>query len=180
MIPAKEYYCTDTEECPKDYSKLIEEKNECVISCGGEYPYEFENKCYKVCPDNTFYNYEHTFCIAAIPEGYYENATQTIDKCDIKCGECILGSVKQNLCVSCSNKIYYYKKEDDNANPDGYYECYTGSQDGFFIDLIDNEYKKCYKTCKSCTKLGNVLEQNCTECYEGSSLINYNCYIIVH
>ena len=125
---AKEYYCTDTEECPKDYSKLIEEKNECVISCGGEYPYEFENKCYKVCPDNTFYNYEHTFCIAAIPEGYYENATQTIDKCDIKCGECILGSVKQNLCVSCANKIYYYKKEDDNANPDGYYECYTGSR----------------------------------------------------
>ena len=36
-------------------NKLIVDKNECVEACVGEYRFEFEDKCYKACPPNTFY-----------------------------------------------------------------------------------------------------------------------------
>ena len=48
-------YCTKSEECPNDYSKLIEDKKECVSTCskGDNYKYEFRNYCYKECPSNS-------------------------------------------------------------------------------------------------------------------------------
>ena len=34
-------------------NKIISETNECVSSCENDYSYEFENKCYKNCPNGT-------------------------------------------------------------------------------------------------------------------------------
>ena len=49
-------YCTNTMNCPEDYSKLILDKNECISECILDpiYKYEYNNKCYKECPTNTF------------------------------------------------------------------------------------------------------------------------------
>ena len=74
-------------------------------SCSGEYKFEFENKCYKACPANSFYNFEQTNCIGEIPVGYYENETQKIDKCFPKCKECVFDSIKEGHCVSCNNSL---------------------------------------------------------------------------
>ena len=45
-------YCTKNNECPKEYDKLIDDKNECVSNCSkdGEYKFEFRKNCYKKCP----------------------------------------------------------------------------------------------------------------------------------
>ena len=172
-----EYYCTDTEDCPQEKSKLIIDKNECVEACVGDYRFEFLNKCYTACPIGSYYNFEQTNCIGSIPEGYYLNDTQTIDKCDQKCKECILDSVSDDACVSCNNDLSFYKKEDD-IRSNTFYNCFTGEQDGYRLDLTDKEYKKCHKTCKSCEELGDVRDNKCTGCYSNATLNGTNCFLI--
>ena len=51
----KQLFCTETQKCPLNYSKLIEETNECISDCKNNslYQYEFNNKCYSECPINT-------------------------------------------------------------------------------------------------------------------------------
>ena len=48
------YQCTNTRECPSSQSKLITEKGKCIDECFNDdtYKYEYNNKCYKKCPDN--------------------------------------------------------------------------------------------------------------------------------
>ena len=47
---SKEYYCTQTKECPNEYSKLIIEKRQCIDNCINDdiYKYEYydDNICY--------------------------------------------------------------------------------------------------------------------------------------
>ena len=49
------YQCTINNECLDEY-KLIVEKNKCIKNCSNDdiYIYEFNNKCFKECPQNTF------------------------------------------------------------------------------------------------------------------------------
>ena len=98
--------CSD--ECFTNYkNKLIIEENKCIYNCSKsrDNKYEYNNICYKTCPNGThnapynnficqedlicenYYNYNHTECIDNIPEGFYLNNSiyKTIDKCDIKC-----------------------------------------------------------------------------------------------
>ena len=65
--------------------KIIVEKNICIDECylDSEYNYEYNNLCYKECPNGTFNisyfrcvdflycNINHTECFEYIPEGYY-------------------------------------------------------------------------------------------------------------
>ena len=172
-----EYHCTKNESCPQEKSKLIVEKNECVEACVGDFRFEFEDKCYRACPPQSFYNFEQTNCIGEVPEGYYENETQIIDKCFSKCKTCILDSVKDNHCSSCNNDLFYYQKENE-ASVNQYYDCYTGSQDGYYLDLINKEYKQCHKTCKSCDEKGDIINNKCTQCFSNSTLNGTNCFEI--
>ena len=82
------------------------------------------------------------------------------------------------MCISCANNKEFYKKEDDNENPDGYYDCFYGVQDGYFLDKDNFEYKKCYKTCKSCQEVGIIEDNKCTGCYDNATLNGTNCYDI--
>ena len=51
----KIYVCTDKLECPENYSKLIINKNQCIDECNKDdiYKYEFKQKYYERCPNNT-------------------------------------------------------------------------------------------------------------------------------
>ena len=174
-----EYFCTKSEECPSDRSKLIVDKNECVGECIGNYRFEFDNKCYKACPSGSYYNFDQTNCIAEVPEGFYLNDTQTIDKCYKKCQECNLQSTNDEgyACISCNNAQLFYKKEDD-IRDNNYYDCVTGAQDGYYLDEDNKEYKRCHKTCKSCEEKGDVRNNKCTGCYTNSTLNGTNCFAI--
>ena len=48
------YKCTDKNECPPLYNKLIPEKRKCINECSYDdtYKYEYNNTCYKKCPNN--------------------------------------------------------------------------------------------------------------------------------
>ena len=59
------------------------------------------NLCVKDFKCDKYYNYDKTDCLEEVPEGYYLNDSEhkTIDKCPIKCNECSLESISQNLCI---------------------------------------------------------------------------------
>ena len=60
-----EYACTTNETCPENFSKLILDKNKCINKCGIDniYRYEYDNICYKECPNGTIYNEEDEICL---------------------------------------------------------------------------------------------------------------------
>ena len=57
------YYCTDSLECPIQYSKLIENKNKCIGECKNDdiYKYEYKNICYQECPNNTLPDVQNNY-----------------------------------------------------------------------------------------------------------------------
>ena len=155
--------------------KLIIENEICLDDCKNDnkYKFKFNNICYTSCPNGThnssneeylceedlicdkYYNYNYTACLDEIPPGYYLNDSnrKTIDKCDIKCGNCTKDSIEVNLCISCNNKFFYYNKLNDSSNKGSFIECYNEKPEGYFLD--NNIYKPCYPTCKNCSTFGD-------------------------
>ena len=84
------YYCTNDSFCPKEYNKLIREKNECLKKCtfDNEYKYDFKNICYKKCPEKTVSSSDYnkysceTLCNDTYPFLIIETQ-ECVDYCDI-------------------------------------------------------------------------------------------------
>ena len=57
------YYCMNDSYCPGEYSKLKFEKNECIKNCSldKEYKYEFNDICYKKCPEKSISSDENKY-----------------------------------------------------------------------------------------------------------------------
>ena len=89
-----------------------------------------------------------------------------------------------NTCVDdCSNTEYKYEF---------YGKCYKDCINSikgktidicnYYFDYNDNEYKRCYKTCKTCEISSNEIIHNCNECNSEYNLLNdsflksKNCY----
>ena len=112
-------FCTHEEKCPKNYSKLIKEKRECISDCSYDnlYKYEFRNECFISCPSGSIYQENLSLffneeilngiylknkyrCEVICPEDYpFEmvNTQQCIKKCktnDIKLKNCIVKFIK--------------------------------------------------------------------------------------
>ena len=175
------YICTIDNNCPDDYNKLIIEEKRCVNNCSKEliYKYEYNNTCFNSCPNGThnssynnnnylceddfrcdkYYNYNYTACIEEIPYGFYLNDSnlRTIDKCDIKCGNCSLESVKNDLCISCNTNNNYYPKFNDSLNNNSYINCYNKSQLTEDYILVNNIFMKCFQTCHNCIEIGDEI-----------------------
>ena len=171
------YHCTENEECPENY-KLIIDKKKCINKCSEDeiYKIEYKNKCYQFCPNGTYCNYNLTECIDNIPEGFYCNNTslKTIDKCDNKCNSCSLLSMKDSLCISCNINNNFYPKYDP-LNTIEFFDCYN-KLDGYFLNDSTQFFEPCYKTCKSCQKLGDNYNHKCTECYPNYNHNDSNCF----
>ena len=183
-------------ELPSDYQnnceevhlrlnrKKIFEKDYYLYNCEDdlEYKYEYNNTCYKSCPENTYYN--QTLCID-IPNGYYLNDTNlmTINKCNEKCKTCSKESAYLNLCKTCNNDSNYFPILNyNNSINESFFDCGKNIQEEFYLDLEDNVYKPCFSSCKKCYKHGNEFQHNCDECKNNYIALNdtdnnnNNCY----
>ena len=174
--------CNDTCFINKEH-KLIIEKNKCVDKCieNNQYLYEYNNICFEHCPNETYYyiNEENVkLCLDFIPEGYYLNDS-TIYKCNIKCKNCTLESILNDLCLSCNNKNDYYSiinYSNYGNNEDKFSYCINENPLGYFFDYNESIYKPCYNTCKSCSSFGNIIDNKCLSCYNNYTLSENNCY----
>ena len=164
--------------------KKIFDKDFYVNSCDDyfEYKYDYNNTCYKSCPENTYY--KNNVCID-IPDGYYLNDTKlmTINKCNEKCKICSNESIYLNLCIKCNNYSNYFpiiKYNNNNTINNSFIDCGKDIKDEYYLDLEDNTYKPCYSSCKKCTGYGNETNHNCNECKRNYITLNdsnnNNCY----
>ena len=109
------------------------------------------------------------------------NEYNQIINCDNenKCYHKKLNSFNYNdSCLICG--VNYYQKKNDLQNDNSLIYCYK-PYDGYYLDINDNIYKKCYSTCKRCDREGNKINHNCIECkdnykYKINFEVYYNCY----
>ena len=163
------YHCTENDECPEKYNKLILDKKKCINDCKNDniYQYEFENQCLKYCPQDTYYNENDKICIYMnsnnknndnkdniinINTNYISlsNIIEITNEISIKichpnCKECIKYSSdnKDMKCISCKDNLYMMYGTQNCVNVNKY--------SGYFI------YLKYLYPCSS-------LSSSCYEC----------------
>ena len=78
----KTYECTNKKICPKEFNKLIKEKNKCIDNCFNDniYKYEFNNSCYLKCPNNTISDENYTCKVEQIIDTYLNDNTYIIEQ----------------------------------------------------------------------------------------------------
>ena len=96
---------------------------------------------------------------------YYENFINgnLTNNSTIKYCQCDI-----NNCSSCSNISFIDLEYDlyeveDNDNQNGYRKCYKDTT-GYYLDMNDSIYKKCYYSCEKCEVQGNNNTHNCEKC----------------
>ena len=64
------YQCTLDKNCPEKYNKIIENKSRCIDKCNKDkiYKYEYNNKCYKSCPEGTLLSLNISYLCQNIEE----------------------------------------------------------------------------------------------------------------
>ena len=128
--------------------------------------------CFDYSNNSILYNYEYKGL-------YYENCingnlinNKTINYC--KCD--------YEKCISCSDISvignFYEIENDDNLNE--YKKCYK-EPIGYYLDINEYIYKKCYYSCEKCEIKGNNITHNCIKCNKDNpvevKVNNYsNCY----
>jgi len=181
-----------SELCSSFSNKYIYEKNKCISNCSKDdiYIFEYNYICYSSCPNDSYiydnytckkeiicenyYNYNHTGCLDSIPLGFYLNDTinKTLDKCNIKCGNCSLESMENNLCISCNINENYYSKFNDSLNFNSFIDCYNKRQTGYYLDIINNIFYPCNYICKECS---GPEKNQCIACFDNYTLENGSC-----
>ena len=94
--------CTETEDCPEEYNKLIYNKRECIKKCeeDDEYKYEFRKRCYKHCPEGSIQTENYTslnkyYCKAVCSEDKPFEILLTQECVEI----CTTKDLINNLCI---------------------------------------------------------------------------------
>ena len=162
--------------CFKESTKLISELNKCVDECnidGNKYIYEFNNKCYIKCPEDTtssnyicikniscknYTNIDRSQCFESVPEGFYiyNNNNKIIDECYKNCKTCNKkGYDDNNNCLTCKDEYFF-----ENGN------CVDKLEYSSFINVTDNEEISSLKI--KCKKYSDESLQNglCITCNE--------------
>jgi hypothetical protein len=90
---------------------------------------------------------------------YLDLNTYVFRKCHSACSQCAeLGDDNDNKCLSCS--YGYANLEDRQSN------CIhkDTAMSGYYFDINNNKFTKCYASCKSCNQKGDDENHKCLEC----------------
>ena len=95
-----------------------------------------------------------------------------------KCALYSIESIIKDACLSCENDFGFYPIYD--SNNDIFIQCFD-SLEGYYLDIKEKAFKKCYQSCKICDKSGIEESHNCLEClgdykYEEKIGSYKNCY----
>ena len=140
-----------------------------------------ENMQCITCADNYFKKHGTTNCYTQdeIEANYYLNLEdQQFYQCDVDCSSCYggkIGDVNTN-CKTCNNETKYYpmffnSQYCKNEEIDSEY------LQGYYLDMVHEEYRRCYSSCLKCKFGGDDNNHNCTECRSYYYKSGNNCYI---
>ena len=163
---------TDGFYCNNNQLKTLDKCHENCKTCD-KGPTTNNNNCL-TCPEtgNIYFNLGN--CTKNCPNGHfiYKN-TIKMCKCiyNEKCKYCSEESNIKELCIDCNKQNGYYEiiDIDIDYSLNGFIDCFKEPK-GYFLE--NEVYKKCYKSCKYCTSLGNENNHKCLECYENFTFIN--------
>ena len=164
--------------CFKESTKLISELKKCVDDCNKDdntYRYEFNDKCYQKCPENTtssnykclddslrceyYSTFDQSQCFESVPEGYYiyDNVNKIIDECYNNCKTCNeKGNDDNNKCIACKERYFY---ENGNCVEKCKYYSFTTNND---IEVCSCPLNN---ACKECSDDGLCITCNERDSY---------------
>ena len=160
------YHLSSSNACLKcpNTCKRCDNENKCTL-CNNNY-FLYNNECLK-CNLNCKTSNDNCKCNIC-KDGYYLNKYQCLN-CNSLCKTCS----QPDLCTQCIND--YHKIENDPINNEQNFKCYKDPS-GYYLD--NDIYKKCYQSCKKCSKGGNKSYHNCLQCkIDFSFEIKRNDYI---
>ena len=149
-------------KCNTCYKSTNSDNDQQCTSCnisGNYFPYQKEINAWNggnnINEKSGFNCYERE----KVFENYFlESDTLTWVKCDKSCSKC---EFKHNNCTICNKANEYYNiKYNKNGT------CYKNPLEGYILDK-DNEFNKCFRTCKFCYSTSNsFFYMQCKECDE--------------
>lgn len=153
-------YCNFNIEVKKCHDSCFSCENETSTSCYkcavGYYPFEGETPPFSCHNEKTKQK-----------NWYLDKINQMYKKCYQTCSECDKGGdINNNNCINCNNGYYFIENEKRNC---------VQNPKGFYLDAKTDLYKKCYKTCASCSGAGIETHNSCTSCIIGTQLNGENC-----
>ena len=159
--------------CDED-EKIIDKCDETCKTCR-DYGNATSNNCL-TCRNGYFF-YDGN-CLLECPYGYYKDVSgKKVCTClsNSKCKECYENEQDNSICISCNEGYYQIYDESIILS-----ECYK-EINGYYLDEEDLFFKKCYNSCKTCTKKGNETNHNCVTCIYNYDFISEknkegNCY----
>ena len=144
--------------------KFIVEKRQCILHCTNDdkYIFEYDNRCYESCPNETHITSDNKFLCRKNPKGYYLDKENDIYKpcystCEICKGE---GNEHEHNCILC--KLNYILL----LNPENIYNCYKECDYYFYFNSL-GEYKctvnnECPNEYSKLIELKRKCVDNCT------------------
>ena len=123
---------------------------------------------------------ESTVCfdsLAELPPSFYLKSEKKYGQCHESCLECNDKPDPPNTnCRTCKDNFFkvenfptYCKNKEDNTLDKIFLNSY-------YLDIVDNIYRKCHIYCETCNYGGNDNNNNCTKCKEGYFQKDNNCY----
>ena len=194
--PNLNFNCLDI--CFKDNIKIDLKSNKCVENCNEiEYKYEYNNYCYKKCPEKTYIPINNEYlCLDKTEENnyYYDVKSQMYKECYYTCKSCKEGgNEKNNNCIECKNGFMFLNDSLNNSNCYEickYYYYFNKSNNKYICteDLIcQGEYNKLIKNKKKCIdecykddiykyEYNNICYEKCPN---GTNESNYICSDVI-
>ena len=179
---SKQYRIINSEEClsSKPDNTIYYNENLFLLECKSGYilnqstcvPY-----CYEKCKTCSQYstNENNQYCLTCI-DGYYldsadNNCKKIVIPCkaglEEKCQVCNDESNELDLCVSCNTD---YKKVNYTTLNLQYIDCLLENDPilkNFYYNETLDEFRPCYKNCKTCEREGDEENNYCLECATG-------------
>ena len=91
-------------------------------------------------------------------QGYYLSSNDLLyHQCSVQCLTC----VDETNCKECNIKEGYYPHFNEGSNNCFSYETI---KDGYYLDMNEITWKKCYEKCGTCNAPGNSANMNCLSC----------------
>ena len=141
-----------------------------------------ENNNCETCPDENTKYFDLGNCVNKCNNGYFIDNSIIKCKCstNITCKYCSVESKAYNLCESCNTDLGYYPKKDELGT---YINCYNSTtiDNGYYLNNETQQYESCHSNCLECSGHGSDINNNCTICKPGFTLIKNkdnieNCY----
>ena len=107
-------------------------------------------------------------------------------KIDLINNKCVLSCINNeyednNICYNECPEGSYIIFKDENNEDGNIIKCFDKKPEGYYLDINNKIYKKCFNICKYCNGPGNETIHNCIECktnytFINDSIYNTNCY----